>query len=344
MSLLFMDSCGDHYAAADVAKFWTSSDSTLSLVTGRFGGKAFRQAGAGGSIQQALGGNFATLILGFAFRVSSLQDDNQPICAFLQGGSIQASLFINRDGSLTVKRGSGADLARTHSQFLRANVWYFLELKITFDGSAGTVFLRINNALVISDVSQNTSATGNSYADRFGIWSNGTGHGVNQDFDDVYCCDDTATHGNADFLGSLACELLLPTGAGATTAADSVTGGSGPEYAAVNEATMDGDTSYALFSTAGNFSTYATANMAVTATSVFGVTAFAVARKDDGSARSAATMLADPGGSHSQAGGSFTLSTSYAALRDLYEVTPWTSVAWTNTNVNSLECGFECIA
>ena len=76
-------------------------------------------------------------------------------------------------------------------------------------------------------------------------------------------------------------------------------------------------------------------------TTIFGVQASVVARKDDAGARSH-KPLRRSGGANTY-GTTVALSTSYLTFRDVMERDPNGSIAWTQANVNSAQFGSECL-
>ncbi len=351
---------------ANVLAHWTTllnSAATLSIQSagGRLTGTCLRfnivNSNNFCQISKTLD-NQVTLGLAFAIKIGMLPTSGPIIiAAFEDAGTFQISLRLNTDGTLQVLRGgsvggSGGEVALTggtSSVSLSLNVWTHLELKVTINNSTGTVELRKNGVAIIGPLtSLNTRATANNSANavRIGFLGNpGIAAGLVSgtfDFDDIIVYDAQTTDANGfsdihDFIGDCALTWLLPTGAGTTT---QFTPDSGSNYARVNEATPDGDTSYVESSTTTNIDTYAMADLPGTASSVKSVASVHYMRKTDTGTRGIKAELRAGGGNTAHATEQV-LSTSY-----LYYFSNWgqnpnngSATNWTPTNVNSVEAG-----
>jgi hypothetical protein len=162
------------------------------------------------------------------------------------------------------------------------------------------------------------------------------------DLDDVIVYDGQANdaNGNADITGPIGdCGLawLLPAGAGTTT---QFTPDTGSNYARVNEATPDGDTSYVGSSTVGNIDTYALADLPGTVTTVKGVASVHYAKKTDVGARGMKAELRSGGGNSAHAT-EIAPGTSYQYYFSNWGRNPnnGTPADWTPAAVNALEVG-----
>lgn len=185
----------------------------------------------------------------------------------------------------------------------------------------------------------NTQATGNATANQIFVGTNNNpGNGIHDYIDDLWICD--GQPGLTGYQGDCSVKALLPTGAGATTQLAAT--GAASNYAAVNEATQNGDTSYVASATAGQEDTYAMADLSATVAAVKGLQTVLVARKDDAGPRTVAPVLRPGGaGGSDQVGASVPLVASYAMQLQVWETNPATSAPWTPADVTAAEVGMK---
>jgi len=313
---------------------------------GRSGGTCLRYNSGGGNavLSKGLPDNQATLGCAFAFRcanVTAAQSGNgNYIMNFNDAGYSQIKLCLDNTGALRVLNGSNTVLS-TIPGAVTNNVWVHIEVKVTFHGTLGVVTLWLNGVQKINLTGVNTSYSGNNWANTFQI-GDGWGFGVNLDWDDVILYDGQTTdaNGNPDITGPVGdCNLvwLLPTGAGTTT---QWTPDSGSNYARVNEATPDGDTSYVISQTVGQIDTYVLADLPGSIVTVKSLATAHYARKDDVGTRAFKSELRS-------AGGNAVHPTPISPLTSYqYWLSTWgqnpnngSPIPWTPATVNALEAG-----
>lgn len=293
----------------------------------------------------------ATWGIAFGFRINTgLPTSSLPIWSLYDGSTSQCVLWLLADGTLLVQRGtqgSGTNLGQT-SVSLTVGAYYHIEWKTVINNSTGTVDLRINGVSALSLTGQNTRASANNSASIVyigNIVGVSTTSGTILDFDDVIIYDgqttDPAGHPDiSDFIGDCGLTWLLPSGAGTTT---QFTPDTGSNFARVNEATPDGDTSYVSDATVNHIDTYAIANLPANITTVKSLAVVNYARKDDVGSRSFAPEIRTNSANFD--GVTQALGNSY-----LYYFSNWgqnpsgTPANWTPTDVNNLEAGQKVIS
>jgi hypothetical protein len=279
--------------------------------------------------------NQPTWVIGAAVRVENFAAA-MSLFDVQDAGTTQDSLRLNTDGTLYVRRGASTTLG-TSTFALIPNTWYYVEWKITLaGGTSGATEVRVNNTSRLSLSGVNTLQTANAYANTVRIVTGTSSFSVS--YDDIYIFDGTGSLNN-DFAGDSRVELLLPTGAGATTA---WTPSAGANYTCVDEAAPNSDTDYVSSATAGQTDTYTFGNLSVAGGTVKAVQVSAFHRKDDAGSRNLA-LVARPG-STDRLGTTVLVADSYNYATQMWETNPDTSAAWTVAEVNAAEFGVRLMS
>jgi hypothetical protein len=335
-------------SGANILAYWTSSINiaawSVSAGNGRTTGSCLRVPNTGGGGGNWLQKGFAgQQIVGaaFGFRISLVPANVLPIVAFIDASTTQMDLRVGLDGSLSLTR-NGTILATTAAGIISQNIYNHIEVKFKIaSGTSGTYDLWLNGVNRLTSSAANTQATANASANVFQIGpALSAGGSYNCDYDDIIVYDGQATDANGfpDITGPIGdCGLvwLLPTGAGTTT---QWTPDTGSNYARVNEATPDGDTSYVSDANVGDIDTYAMADLPANITAVKSVAVCHYARKTDTASRSIAAELRSGGTNYSHAA-PVSLPTNYLYDFSNWGANPNTSAAWTVAGVNALEVG-----
>jgi hypothetical protein len=335
----------EHYDTAAAGQKWTNASLVLGSKIhsdyGRFG-QGFRlsmQAYVALTLDSQ-----ATWIVGFAFRSSSVTMAARTFLDLLDAGTVHVSLFLNADGTLSLRNGNGTTLA-TSTNALAANTWYYIEQKVTIADS-GTYEVRVNGSSTgwIPSASGDTRNGARASANQIKL----LGHtaAVDRDFDDFYLLDGqdgTASQGaaNNDFWGDVTVETLMPDGNGAHSEWTGSDADQVDNYALVDESPANGDTDYVKSSTVGQVDTYSFGDLS-TLNDVLAVQVNLQARKDDAGDRSLRLKCRVGGADHD--GDSQALSTSYQFLRQVWGKNPATGALWQPSEVNAAEFGVEVTA
>lgn len=299
----------------------------LSLVAGRFGGQGLRGAGAAGLVSVELkGGPTQEGAVGVAMQAQTNTSLSRVIVLADAANAPQVTLAIDALGRILAYRGttSGAFLASTPVA-LSIGVWYYVEVEFRIDNPAGFVRVYVNGALLIDFTGNTQSVAGTATASRLGL----LGGASTVIVDDVYA-KDAATR-----LGESRIETLL------VSADNSVafTPNAGTEnYSRVNEALVDGDTTYVYSSTVGAEDLYEVADMTSIPEQIHAVQTRIVAKKDDAATRAIKVAL-KPGASPTEYGSDFYLSSSYTTHVDIYDQNPAIDAAWTKVAIDDLKIG-----
>lgn len=334
MALLFFDSF-DHYTIASDkwANQRNQTGTTLQTGTGR-SGSAF-WAFNGRYLTKILATNYATLIVGFAFKTPSNQG-SYGVLAFKDSTTLQTELTYNFLTGLWAFTRNGTALGSVVSP-IPASGYSYVEVKVTFHGSTGAITHKINGNTVLALTNQNTSASGNAFAGIFvlGDWTDGTPDSY---FDDFYICDTSGSSPTNDFLGDSKVECLYPNGNGNSSQMVGSDADSTNNYLLVDEATPNSDTDYVESSTVGNKDTYTYGDLTSTSGTVYGVQCLPYAKKTDAGTRSIVTIARLSATEVDSAAA--TLGSGYTYAPDIRETKPGGG-AWSITDVNNAEFGVK---
>jgi hypothetical protein len=332
MALVFCDGF-DHYTSAEVGKKWSAgvgSGGSIHSSHGRYG-KGF-MAQPNNPADESISVNVpitATGVVGVAYQCNYGNATDSLL--FVNEGAIR-HLIVYYDGTyISVKRGDGTVLGTGTKRFL-LNDWRYYELKFTIHDSTGSFELRVNGETSVSATGVDTKNGGTGIPDRVALGTSSAGS-TNHLFDDFYAAS------GATFLGDVRVQSILPSGAGNTT---QWTASAGSNYECVDDADPNGDTDYVSETTASEKDTYAFGSLTPTSGTIAGVQVMAYARKDDAGSRSIAPVYRPASTDYD--GATVTVGDSYTYYREITEVSPETSAAWTIAEVNGAEFGVKLIA
>lgn len=203
-----------------------------------------------------------------------------------------------------------------------------VEIKIFSDATAGTVQIKINGVLVVDESGLNTDGS-NITGIYFGCCNNN-----NQYYDNIFIAD--------DWQGELISYLLQPT---SDTAVEFTRSAGAANYALVDDAAQDGDTTYVESNTLNHEDLYGYSDIATTAV-IKAVSIVTVAKRTDATARSIQHVARQ--GATDYDLDTFVLADAYPAAVQTgqFEVlgaAPDTS-AWTPTILNAMSFGFKVAA
>jgi hypothetical protein len=321
----------DQFASAIVTSATTHGSSTHAF--------SFGNAGTSQAKRTSLGNN-ATMVLEFWFkclntssavgRVFACFSDGDPGTA----GNVQVGLALSNAGNLQIWRNKGlgstvggTQLGSNSTNALSNNTWYHIGIVATFHNSAGTVEVYVDDTKTnwIDLTSQDTQQTANAYANAFGL----AGQNANTDdtvFDDIVC--DTATR-----RGPITIVELIANGNGAT---NNFTPSAGLNYQNVDDSTPNSDTDYNESTGVGNIDLYEYTNPSSLSSIEFVKVSSIVKQAGAGSADVQNVVRV---GTTNYLQTQRTITTSYGATEDILEVSPATSVAWTGSEVISMQAG-----
>lgn len=345
----------DHFATANINDEFPMAIASIfssSITIGAFGRNSSGAArftwannNATMYLQKSVGASGATAILAFSFNPSAIDttSNRNGLCAILDtGGTVQFSLRINSDGTISILRGTSAGtVLGTSAAAITLGSHQHIGVKVVLSTTVGTYDVYLNGSSVISGTGANTAGaattTWNSYRLGHTGQANTPASGT-WDVEDVYCCDGSGSTNN-DFLGDLRMATQLPSTGNGTNA--SFTPSTGSDHGALVDESTPNTSDYNSSNTAGQRDTYNFPALGLTGTVKAVKTSLYVAKSDAG-ARTIATVQRISGTNYD--GATMAPGTSFMYLSQVDNVSPATSSAWTTTEIDATETGIKLVA
>lgn len=328
MAMQFMDGF-DYLTIANLGLKWDVGSG--ALVTGVYGaGKAVQAP----SNTKTLPSNFVTGMQGFHW-FSGTSLTAAIIAQYLDAATTQVELRMDATGALFFTR-NGTTIGSVSSFRMATNTWYWVEMQVTIDPSAGVANLYINATSVLAQTGLNTRNTANSFFNQIKVGVAGiAGVAV----DSYHFWDGSAGDVTAFPYGEHEIDTKLANAVGSNTAWTRGGTNTGNNYSQVNEANEDGDTTYVLSATANQIDSYGFANIGPGSGTIGTIAVNTIDRVDDATPRtfdhfvksSAATALSS----------TITPSASYVNHQRFFGTDPNTSAAWTVGGRNGAEFGYK---
>src|SRR3984957_2887765 len=338
VSLVFMDGF-DYLTVGNATEKWDQIQETASLVTGSYGmqGVFFGGGSGGGVIGKTWPSNFVNGFHGFHYFYPVGPTNDSPICLFVETATTQVDIRIDSLGQIYATR-NGTLLGSHSTTRLVVGQLYWFEVYVVIDGSAGIVIVQCSGmglspgTVLLNLTSQNTAATANLY---FNV-TNLRPAGNSSWHDNFHFWTGTSS----DFIGEHIIDTKLPNGAGSNAAWTPSGGGS--NFAKVNEANNDGDTTYVSSATPNQIDSYAFANLSESAGSILAVAVNTIDRIDDATPRTMEHFVKSS--SATALGASISPGASFKNHQSIFQTDPNTSAAWTVSGRNAAEFGMKEIS
>jgi hypothetical protein len=260
---------------------------------------------------------------------------NADVFSFYDTGGVTEQIVLRTTaaGELAVDR-SATQLGITSGLGLLTDVWYYLEIDITFgDATAGSVEVFINDSSVLSLTSIDTRATAGENCGSVGLKANSSSPRV---FDDLYILDDQGTD-QTTRIGPCFVETVFPDANGTT---NNFTPSAGSNYQNVDEGdSPDGDTTYNSSSTVTHKDLYGHAALTGSIDTVYAVMPRSYVRVSEAGGRGvknvARSNVTEVDGTERF------IDQSYVYVDEVYENDPNGGGAWTESSVNAAEFGIK---
>lgn len=315
---------------------------TLTTDQARTGTHSLALDSAGSLARRVFGGPKTTVGLSAAFYQLALPALNQNagfFCFHDSANQPQVTIALDTTGVFSAWRGNGGGafgtLLGTSSTLMATASWNHLEARVTFDGAAGTVELRLNGVTILNLVGQNTvngtaPAAGESSASQAVFKNFGSSHGTRY-MDDLVCWDDTGAQNN-DFIGDRKVFTDMPDAD--TADADWAPSAGATRFAMIDEIPADGDATYDTTTNAGDRMGVTFPDLPAEIVAISAVLFLHKTRKTDAGDCNI-TVHCDSGGDEAD-GTDRPMTTQYAYYQDVFEVDPHTAAPFTNAAASAV--------
>jgi hypothetical protein len=280
-----------------------------------------------------------TAVVGFAFNTGSVTRAAEMRVLSIVKTSVQhITLTIGTGGALSLRLGGvTGGILGTSSTTLSSSTWYFIEVKVLLDNSAGTYALRINGVSEISGTGADTVASGTAGWDSLEF-----GHGLITNtpdpefsFDDLYLCDGTGGV-NDTFLGDHRIVCVVASSGTGTNADWSPSTGS--DHGALVDENPPNTSDYNQAGVAGHRDTYNFAALGVAGT-VKAVQTVNLLKADVAGVRNVGDVARISGTNYDSTG--TVVGSDWTYRLELHPTSPATSTAWTVSEIDGAEFGVK---
>ena len=291
--------------------------------------------------------NGSTIIFGVANKLISTGTDQQWVCikynAATGANYHHILVFANTtSNTYTIASSDSTTWIGTTPSVGNIRDWHYIEFKITFHDTAGSVEVRLNGASTpffsVTGVKTKQPGQNNIGAIWFGDRDNASlGYGYTFYLDDFYLCDDTGTTNN-DFLGECRVETLVPT---SDTSTNEFVPSTGTDHFALVDETTSSTADYLTSTIVGQKELFNVTDLSNTPAIIYGVQATAYMGKTNIGPKQAKILVNS--NSTESASDAIDLNTSPIAYTMLLETNPDGNIAWDQTSIDAIQIGVESV-
>lgn len=334
--ILFADSAR-HYGTAGLGYKWVVSGPTISSTEGRSNGPSIRSTSGGRFASYVSRTLIACSTMGVAFRYKQKTNftGGGIILSFWDGSTEQCAIGCDTSGHLIAYKNDNSTVLGTSTNTLTLETLCYLEAKALFNGSTGTIEVRVNGSSSgwINLTNVDTMASANSTADTFRFSNAELGGGGDRHFCDIVAWDTTGSINN-DFIGETNVTPVYINGAGTYA---QWTASTGANYTCVDETTAS-ETDYVSTLTSDSIDSYNFENISGPSI-IKAVINNCIAKKDDAGSVYIKHFCID--NSTEYVGSSQPVLASYKSLQGIYEIDPNTSSQWELSGFNGSQFGMK---
>lgn len=276
---------------------------------------------------------------GFAFLNHLALGGTSPLWVLFGDGATvpHLSLYLASDGSLSLYRGTSAGtlLETSAAGLIVLTTWYYIEVYGLIDNATGAYDVLINGASVMADSGIDTR-NGGTNALVSCVGGSRIQSGANSLYDDMYAVTGDGVDATG-FQGEISIEGRVPNAAGNYT--NLTPTGSATNYQNVDEIPWSA-TDYNSSPTPGTKDTYGYQNLTATTGDILGTVLHTGTRKNNAGFIKGRRVIRLSATDYN--GADFpSFSATMTPHSELMEESPATSAAWTISEFNGVEAGFE---
>jgi hypothetical protein len=359
---IFMDSF--QYTSAQIPRKWTNLSTvggagSLTQSNSDLYGRELSLRDLNSVLEKALGES-ATWSMSFSFKSPSTPSDpartnaSRSIVKFKDGVTTQVSIYLAAGRFLHIRRGDVTHTGTTYASIggvaltggesttpLEPDVWYQIEIKATFSASLGANAFQVRitgpsvDETLTLTAGQSTLTTANAWSSRIelrgensGSWGRGVLYGG------MYI-----DNSQAALLGNVRVAGLFPNANGNSSQWVGSDGNSTDNYLLVDEATPNDDTDYVATATNSQIDLYGMTNLPTPAVSVLSVQWNGQCRKTDAADAYVEPTYRIDGTNYIDS--PIMVGNAYHNIFKAVAVSPDTTAAWTQAEIEAMEVGFR---
>lgn len=288
----------------------------------------------GGYFNKLFGISDDTLAYSFAVNVQAAAHNDQ---VFRNMYGTNSGMNWRTGNQLLMTEIVGATGYETTAGNFTKGAWHWIEVELYWHASAGTLKVWINGVLEINESALNT---GTRPATVTPYW--GTSQAAHVDeawYDDIVMSDGAGSYNNTRPLGDSVVRALVPVGDGNSSDLLGSDFNKVSNYLLVDAVTEPTTTDFVGSSTEGEKDLYTLSDLQSSTGAVLGIEVLSKWQKTDAGTKYGRAVVRTGGVDYPQT--SVALPLSWSNRSDLIEENPGTTSAWTASEVNALEAGFE---
>jgi len=236
-------------------------------------------------------------------------------------------------GNVTTVRDANGNSWDVSGDWPSGGSWFYLEIAADVNAASSNIIVRIDGSEILN-VTGGTDQSGDVETIILGSGN----HPATTTWDDTVLMDDQGSQNNG-FLGPRRIVTLRPNATG--NSADWSTTGSSTNYENVDEAPgPNGDTDYNSSGTSGDLDLFGHEDISLSVAEVNAVQVQVKGKNASGTGQTVAPTVRS-GTATSNGTSTQISSSSYTAIRAVFETDPDTGSAWTKTGVNNMEAGYD---
>lgn len=307
---------------------------TIAKATGAFSeGECLKFTGLNIDFGFVGGLSKTTLYFNVRAKWARLNVNNECLFTFYENATAHCSVGFapnSNNGTLKLYRGTNTDLSVSSSTAIVANVWTWIGIKVVIHDTTGEITL-YQNGVQTATYSGDTRVGGTGVVTGINFHWRYTSSPYGEIYFDDFICSDSQIYSSRHVYS------LYPTGAGNYA---QWTPSAGSNYQNVDEDNVDDNTTYNSSSTPNQLDSFSLENCTPSTIEAAKVQLFTY--HDDAGPHSVAPNLRI--GTTDYNGSTVATTAAYAKVDQIYTVSPASSVAWTQSEINGLELGYKLVS
>lgn len=315
---------------------WNTYAPSIGTEYGRLGGTGIRVGDQFGQlVTKVITITDSTIAYGFAVNLAVGLTNNDQIVQNLFGSGTHMVWKSTNNLEIQNVPDDSSDFTSTSNLFT-PSVWHWIEAEVEWSDTVGTVKAWIDGVIVIDESGLNTITQPSTVTV---TWGGGGGVPNQMYLDDVAVTDGAGSYNNTRPIGDSEVVALYPDGNGNTSGLTGSDADQVDNYLLVNEFLEPDTADYVESATQGDLDTYTFDNLNDSAATILGIQLENYTQKSDSGGKSGRGIIRTNSVDYPQT--TLALPTSWALDIAIIEENPDTTNAWTGTEVDSLEAGFE---